>query len=203
MKKVRVEEALGMVLAHDLTKIVPGKFKGAAFKKGHVIKKEDVEELKDMGKNHIYIIELSDKDLHEDESALRIGKTAAGAGTYLEGPAEGKITIKAQHNGLLKVNVEALSTLNDTDEVIFATLHNNSLVKKNQVIAGTRIIPLTIKRKKIEEVCNQLHKIVSVKPLKSMQVGMVVTGTEVYNGRITDKFGPILEAKVNQYGGKL
>ncbi|MCG8482125.1 MAG: molybdopterin-binding protein, partial [Clostridia bacterium] len=85
----------------------------------------------------------------------------------------------------------------------FATLHNNSLVKKSQVIAGTRIIPLTIKREKIEEVCNQLHKIVSVKPLKSMQVGIVVTGTEVYNGRITDKFGPILEAKVNQYGGKL
>lgn len=205
MKKVRVEDALGMVLAHDLTKIVPGKFKGAAFKKGHIIQAEDIEELKNMGKNHINIIELNETNLHEDESALRIGKAVAGEGIYMEGPSEGKVTLKAKYKGLLKINVEALTLINDIDQVMLATLHNNSLVKEGQIVAGTRIIPLTIEKSSIESVeniCRQLPKVVSVKAFQPMKVGIVVTGTEVYKGRITDKFGPVLEEKVNHYGGR-
>ncbi|WZL73843.1 molybdopterin-binding protein [Clostridiaceae bacterium 35-E11] len=206
MKKVRVEDALGMVLAHDLTKIVPGKFKGAAFKKGHIIQKEDIEELKNMGKNHINIIELDESNLHEDESALRIGKAVAGEGIYMEGPSEGKVTLKAKYKGLLKIDVEALALINGVDQVMLATLHNNSLVKEGQTVAGTRIIPLTIQKSSIESVeniCDKLNKVVSVKALQPMKVGIVVTGTEVYKGRITDRFGPVLEEKVHHYGGKI
>lgn len=205
MKRVRVEDAIGMVLAHDLTKIVPEQFKGVAFKKGHIVRAEDIEELKNMGKNHIHIIELGENDLHEDEAAIRIGKAIAGEGLYLEGPSEGKINLKAKGKGLLKLNVGAVDAINDIEMVMLATLHNHSMVEEGQTVAGTRIIPLTIegdKIEKIEEMARQAKPVVYIQEMKPLRVGIVVTGTEVFHGRITDKFGPVLEAKVNKYGGR-
>ena len=125
MEKVRVEDALGMMLAHDLTKIEPGKFKGTAYKKGHIIKQEDISGLKDAGKYHIYAMKLDDKELHEEEAALRIAKAASGDGIYFEGPSEGKMTMIAKDSGLLKVNVEALEEINAVDMM---TLDRKSVV---------------------------------------------------------------------------
>ncbi len=206
MKKVRVEDAVGMVLAHDLTKIVPGQFKGAAYKKGYIIKPEDVDKLKDMGKNHINVMELTENDIHEDDAAIRIGTAISGEGVYTTQPSEGKVTLKAKERGLLKINLEALEAVNDIESIIIATLHNNTVVEKDQAVAGTRIIPLAVEKnkiEKIEEICNELGDIVSVKGLKPLKAGVVVTGSEVYDGRITDKFGPVLEEKVRFYGGTL
>lgn len=201
MIKIRVEDAVGSVLAHDLTKIVPGEFKGARFKKGHLIKEEDIEVLKDMGKNHIYIITLDDDKLHEDESAIRIGQAIIGKGVYLTGPSEGKVSIKAENRGLLKINKSLLETVNEIDLVILSTLHENIIVEKDQTVAGTRIIPLVIEKEKIEKVENlcKNEKIISVKPLYKSKVGILVTGSEVYYGRIKDKFGDILKNKIKHY----
>lgn len=206
MRKVNVEDAIGMVLAHDLTKIVPGQFKGAAFKKGHIIRPEDIPMLKDMGKNHINVLELSEDDLHEDDAAIRIGTAISGEGVYTTQPSEGKVTLKAKERGLLKINLDVLDEVNDIEMIIIATLHNNTVVDKDQSVAGTRIIPLSIKKDKIEtieKICKDLGSIVSVKELKPLKAGIVVTGSEVYHGRITDKFGPVLEQKVRFYGGTL
>ncbi|SCG84513.1 molybdopterin binding domain-containing protein [Proteiniborus sp. DW1] len=206
MKIVNVEDAIGMVLAHDLTKIVPGQFKGAAFKKGHIIRPEDIPMLKDMGKNHINVLELSENDLHEDDAAIRIGMAISGEGVYTTQPSEGKVTLKAKERGLLKINLDALDEVNDIEMIIIATLHNNTVVDKDQSVAGTRIIPLSINKDKIEtieKICKDLGSIVSVKELKPLKAGIVVTGSEVYHGRITDKFGPVLEQKVRFYGGTL
>jgi len=205
VKKVKVEDAVGMVLGHDLTKIVPGKFKGVAFKKGYIIREEDIQELKDMGKNHIYTMELHANEVHEDEAAQRIAEAVMGQGLTMDGPSEGKISLKAQESGLLKVQREALNEINDIELVILATLHNNSIVEKNQTVAGTRVIPLSVDKEKIEkveELCKEMGKVVSIKPFLEKKVGIVVTGTEVYSGRITDKFGPVLEEKINRYSGK-
>lgn len=205
MRKIKVEDAVGSVLAHDLTKIVPGEFKGAAFKKGHIIKQEDIIELKSMGKNHIHVLELGEGEIHEDDAAIRIAKAVAGEGFILEGPSEGKVNIKATERGLLKINTNLLEEINDIDLIMLATLHNNTLVEGNKVVAGTRIIPLTIKEKeidKIESICREKGKVVTIKKLLPLKVGILVTGTEVYEGRIKDKFGPVLEEKVRIYGGQ-
>lgn len=209
MKSVKVEDAVGMVLAHDLTKIVPNEYKGARFRKGHIIEACDIEALKDMGKYHINCLELNDNSIHEDDAAIRIAKAAAGEGIYMEGPVEGKISLKAAHWGLLKVNVDALNCLNSVDSVMMATRHNNTVVEKDSLIAATRIIPLVIENEKIEEVeavCLKYGKILSVKPLKQLKpqnppkAGVIVVGTEVYEGRIKDKFGPVIKQKLEDYG---
>lgn len=203
MKSIRVEDAVGTILAHDLTKIVPGEFKGAAFKKGHVIRPADIEELKKMGKNHIYVLEMKPEEIHEDEAALRIAAAAAGEGISLEGPTEGKISFKAAVRGLLKINQEALEAINDIDMVIISTLHNNTVVNTGKNVAGTRIIPLCTDKRNIEaveEICRRYGRVVWIKELARLRAGVVVTGTEVYEGRIKDKFGSVLAGKLEDYG---
>ncbi|MTI65610.1 MAG: molybdopterin-binding protein [Firmicutes bacterium] len=202
MKKIKVENSVGTVLAHDLTKIVPGKFKGARFKKGHIITKEDIEILKDMGKNHIYSFVVDESKLHENQSAIRMGKAAIGNGVYTTEPSEGKVNIKSKYKGLLKVNKSILKRVNDIDLIMLATLHNNTIVEKDQKVAATRIIPLVIEKEKIEvfeNICRNEGSIVSVKPMYNLKTGIIVTGSEVYCGRIKDKFGDILKEKIDTY----
>lgn len=205
MKSVKVEDAIGMVLGHDLTKIVPDGFKGAAFRKGHIITDKDVQELKDMGKYHINVIELDEEKLHENEAALKIAVAAAGEGIYITEPVEGKVSLKAKSAGLLKINLEALYAINEVENVMMATRHGDTLVEKDAIAAGTRIIPLVIDRQSIEEVeriCAKLGPIVSIKELVPLRTGVVVTGSEVFDGRINDRFGPPLVEKLRGYGAE-
>lgn len=206
MKKIRVEDAVGTVLVHDLTKIVPGEYKGPAFKKGYIIKEEDIEHLKSIGKNHINVIELCEEKIHENEAAERIAKAAVGECIFIQGPAEGKMQLKAEKRGILKINLEALNAINEVESLTIATIHNNTFVQENQAVAATRAIPLVIEKEKIEKVeyiCKKAGQVISVKEIKPLKVGIIVTGTEVYEGRIKDRFAPVLKEKIDYYGCSL
>lgn len=206
MKKIRVEDAVGTVLVHDLTKIVPGEYKGPAFRKGYIIKEEDIEHLKSIGKNHINVIELCEDKIHENEAAERIAKAVVGEGVCIQGPTEGKMQLKAEKRGILKINLEALNTINEIESLTIATLHNNTFVQENQAVAATRAIPLVIENEKIEKVediCKEIGQVISIREIKPLKIGIIITGTEVYEGRIKDRFAPVLKDKVNYYGCKL
>ncbi len=205
MEKIKVQDAVGMVLCHDITKIVPNEFKGRAFKKGHIIKAEDIPELLKLGKEHIYILKLEEGQIHEDEAALRLAKAGAKKGVILTEPKEGKVNLIAEYDGLLKVKQDLLRKINSIENIMFATAHNNRPVKKGETIAGTRIIPLIINEeplKYIEELCRK-ETLVEVKPYKTYKVGVVTTGNEVYYGRIKDGFGSTLTDKLTPYGSKI
>ncbi len=206
MKRVRVEDAVGMVLAYDLTKIVPGIFKGAAFKKGYVIKAEDIEELKNMGKYHIQAIDLSERDVHENDAAARIAHAAASKAAVVCAAVEGKANIKAGSSGILKINVKALEEANELGKAVLVTLHDNTLVEEGKIVAAAKIIPLTIEDelvKRIENICARNMPMIDIKPISCLKTGILVTGSEVYYGRIQDKFGDKLRDKVNHYGGQV
>ncbi len=202
MKEIEVEKAVGTVLAHDLTQIIPGEYKGPKFKKGHVIKEEDISLLLSMGKKHLFVVEKDDQDVHEDDAAMRIATAASGPGVTLVGPGEGKVEIVAAYDGLLKVNTEMLARLIDQDEIMFATIHENRLVKAGDKLAGTRVIPLFVNEavvKGAEAVCKE-GVLIQVKPLKNLKIGVVTTGSEVYSGKIKDAFGPVLVRKFGELG---
>jgi molybdopterin biosynthesis enzyme len=202
MKEVSVQDAVGMVLAHDLTQIIPGEFKGSKFKKGHIIQSEDIEILLSMGKQHLYVVDKEETDVHEDEAAARIAEAAAGRGIRLVAPGEGKIELVAEYDGLLKINTAMLDQLIDQDEIMFASIHENQLVQAGQKVAGTRVIPLFVNEsvvKGAERVC-QNGSLIEVLPLKSLKIGLVTTGSEVYSGKIKDAFGPVLQKKFTALG---
>lgn len=203
MKKIRVEDAVGTVLAHDMTRIIPGEFKGVGFKKGHVVQPEDIPELKKIGKQSLFVLDLGDNLVHEDEAALRIASAVSDDSLEWTAPKEGKSNITARHDGLLKVNVPALLEINRLDHIVLATLKNNFPCEKGRIIAGTRIIPLTIEKDKIEhleKIAEELGPILRVKPFRKLKVGPVVTGSEIYNGLITDKFEQAMGKRITRYG---
>ncbi|MFZ5775433.1 MAG: molybdopterin-binding protein [Thermodesulfobacteriota bacterium] len=206
-RTVPVEQAVGMVLPHDVTEIRKGEFKGRAFKKGHIIRSEDVEHLKRLGKENIYVLELTPDDIHENEAAERMAKALAGSGTAVSGePVEGKLSIVAAHDGLLKVETEALFRFNLLGEVMCSTLHDNTPVRQGETIAGTRLIPLVSKRSIVDEavgIADRANGILRVLPLRKARAGLVITGNEVFYGRIKDAFEPVLRKKLEQLGSEV
>ena len=206
MKPVPVQNAIGMVLCHDITRIVPGEFKGPAFRKGQVIQAGDIPRLLEIGKEHVFACELAEGSVHEDDAAVRIARAAAGQGLTLTDPVEGKVNLVASRAGLLKVSVASLLRLNAIEDVMFATLHNNRPVGSGTAVAGTRVIPLAVGEETVaaaEAVCGGDFPLIQIKPFAARRIGIVTTGSEVYHGRIQDRFGPVLHVKFAELGSQV
>jgi len=197
---VPIEEAVGQVIAHDMTEIRPGQFKGPAFRKGHVIREEDLPHLRRLGKEHIYVLRIEPGEIHEDDAALRLATALAGPGVVFDPrPSEGKISLKAAFRGLLKVNVEALISFNLVPDLTCASRHGQTLVETGDIVAATRVIPLVVDEKAVNEgvrIAQEAGGVFSVKELSRPRVWMIITGNEVYHGLIEDKFAPILRKKL-------
>ncbi len=222
-KTIPVEEAVGMVLPHDITEIrtpsvqadddsgdTGGKqdsFKGPAFKKGHVIRLEDIPHLKRLGKEHIYVLRLGPGDIHENEAARQLAGALAGSGVVVSGePSEGKLNITAGIDGLLKIDTHALYQINFLGDVICSTLHTNIMVNRGDHVAATRLIPLVGKRDVVDratDIAGQSGGVIRVLPLKKARAGLVITGNEVFHGRIKDKFEPVLRKKLSAIGSEV
>ena len=205
LKVVPVAEAVGLPLAHDITEIIPGKRKGPAFRRGHVVRPEDVPKLLDVGKAHLYIMELEEGELHEEDAAKRLAGAAAGPRIRLTDPVEGRVNLVAEIAGVMKVDTELLNRFNALGDLILATPPSNSYVKKGDVLAGTRTIPVVVKEdlvKKAEAIC-KAKPIVTILPVSSQRVHLIVTGSEVFTGRIKDGFEPVVRRKVTEMGSDL
>lgn len=204
IKKVAFAEAVGMELAHDVTEIRPGEFKGAAFRRGHVIQACDCAHFQRLGKEHFYQIATEEDEYHENDAAEKMAQALSGEGvSWFEPPHEGKITLRAKYSGLLQVNVAALTRFNMVPELMCATRHTHDWVQKGDIVAGTRAIPLVVKKNIVDQACKvaaDVGGILQVKPLRHARVGLVITGNEVYHGRIEDRFEPILRQKVEALG---
>lgn len=206
MKKIGVHEAVGMRLCHDITKVVPGVFKGTIFKRDHVIRPEDIEELLSIGKEHIYVWEDNAGEIHEDDAAVRIAKAISGKNISFSEPEEGKSVLKATAKGLLKVNGSLLGEINSIEHVTIPTLPDNFMVEQDGKIAAARIVPLVTQTKnviRVEELCALKGPVLEVKPYRKLQVGLVITGNEVFKGRIEDKFGPVIQRKMEYFGAQI
>lgn len=202
LKVIPVEEAVGLPLAHDITEIVPGKYKGPAFRRGHIVRQEDISKLLDVGKRNLYVMELEKDELHEEDAARRLAKAAAGANLKFSEPSEGRINLIAAIPGLLKVDVDRLYRFNSLGDLMLATLPGDRYVKEGTAVAGTRTIPVVVKEElvqKAEAICRD-KPIVTVLPMPPKKVHLVVTGSEVFTGRIKDGFGPVVTKKVGDLG---
>lgn len=205
LKIIPVEEAVGLPLAHDITEIVPGKHKGPAFRRGHIVQAEDISKLLDVGKRHLYVMELEKDEVHEEDAALRLAKAAAGPHVLLSDPSEGRINLVAEISGLLKIDADLLYRFNSLGDLMMATLPSNRYVRKGEVVAGTRTIPVVVRDELIQraEALCKAHPIVEVVPMPARRVHLIVTGSEVYTGRIQDGFEPVVRKKLAEMGSEL
>ncbi|MCP4667931.1 MAG: molybdopterin-binding protein [Deltaproteobacteria bacterium] len=207
LQKIRLEQAVGLSLAHDITEVRPGEYKGPSFRKGHRVERKDLCHLMRLGKRHLYLIDLDKNQVHEDEAVLELAAALAGPGvTFDRGPREGKIQLAAAYDGLFKVHVDPLIRFNLIPEVMCASIHTDTAVSKGQKLAGTRAIPLVVDRDildKAVDLAQADYPIFSVMVFHPLKVRLIVTGNEVYDGLIEDRFESIVTKKVEPYGSSL
>jgi molybdenum cofactor synthesis domain-containing protein len=201
MKLINTTDAVGHVLCHDLTQIIKGEKKGVIFKKGHIVTKEDIPVLLSIGKDHLYIWEKTEGMVHENDAAVILYNICKNSYMSPSKIKEGKIDVFAERDGIFKVDVERLKEINLLGEIMIATRHGNFPVKKGDKLAGTRIIPLVIEEKKLEEakLIAKDKPLLELIPFKKKKVGIVTTGNEVFYGRIQDAFGPVIKEKLAEY----
>lgn len=205
MKEIRTEDAVGHILCHDITQIIKDKKKGVLFKKGHIVREEDIPALLSVGKEHLFVWEKKEGILHENEGAEILYKICAGDHMHGTEVKEGKIEVVADCDGLLKIRREALISVNSLGEMMIASRHGDFPVKKGDKIAGTRIIPLVIEKEKMDRAIEAAGSdpIFSILPFTSKKTGIITTGSEVRKGLIQDTFTPVLREKLSEYPGEV
>lgn len=200
MKKIEIEKAVGMTLCHDVTAMRDG-FKGAAFKRGHVIRQEDIPAFLDLGKRYVFVWEENAGEIHEEDAALRMAAMAQVEGAHYTAPSEGKVLLIADRRGMFRVNTDLLEKLNSIGDLTITTLPDHYPVEAGARLASMRIVPLVTKEAQIlqaETLCAQ-EKLLDLRPYKDRKLGVIITGSEVYAGRIKDKFEPVVRAKMQRY----
>ena len=204
MKKVNVEQAVGMELCHDITAMRDG-FKGAAFQRGHIITEEDVPALLDLGKRTVFVWEEQAGEIHEEDAALRMAAMAPVEGAHYTGPSEGKVLLFADRRGMFRVDTDLLREINSIGDITIATLPDHYPVEEGARLASMRIVPLVTQEEqtlKAEALCKG-KKLLDLRPYQERTVGVIITGSEVYHGRIKDKFEPVVRQKLQHYPATL
>lgn len=204
MKKVKVQDAIGMTLCHDITAMVDG-FKGAAFKRGHVITQEDIPKLLDIGKQHVFIWEENAGEIHEEDAARRLSQMTTVNGAHYGSISEGKVQLFADQDGMFCVDKALLAAVNRIGDITITTLPDHYPVKAGDRLASMRIVPLVTEERQIAEaeaLCagKQLY---DLRPFKPLKVGIIITGSEIYHGRIKDKFERVARAKLAHYPAEI
>lgn len=202
MKLLKTEEAVGQVLCHDITQIIRGVTKDAVFRKGHIITPEDVPVLLSVGKEHVYIWEKNENMLHENDAAEILRSLCQGPNMHATAPKEGKIELVADEDGLLLADVERLRAVNRLGEMMIATRSSGFPVKRGDKLCGTRVIPLVIEKEKMEAARQAAGDgpLLRLLPFRPRRYGLIITGSEVYHGRIEDTFSPVIQEKLAEYG---
>ena len=200
MKKVRVENAVGLALAHDLTEIIPGEKKDAVFRRGRIIEKSDIERLLDIGKGHIYVTDGEEKEIHEEEAGRRIALASVDENVEIKPVKEGRVNMVSKIDGLVAIDRKLLAQMNRIENVVFTTVPDGYPVKRGDLVAATRIVPLYISEELLEKAQTVgRNALVRILPYRTMKAGLVVTGTEVASGRIPDASFRV-EEKLKGYG---
>lgn len=204
MKRIKVEDAVGMALCHDITAMYDG-FKGAAFKRGHVIREEDIPKLLDYGKRTVFVWEENAGEIHEEDAARRMAAMAPVENAHYTGPSEGKVLLIADGRGQFRVNTALLREINSIGDITISTLPDHYPVEAGARLASMRIVPLVTREEQIEraEALCRGEKLLDLRPYVHKRVGVVITGSEVYHGRIKDKFEPVVRKKLEGYPSEI
>ncbi|MGX7092234.1 molybdopterin-binding protein [Hutsoniella sourekii] len=202
LKKIRVEEAVGKRLLHDITAIKPDGFKGREFKRGHLIQEADIPRLKDIGKDHVFVGELEPGQVHEEDAAKALAEWVTGPNIEAGPPSEGKIALKSQVDGLFVLDRESLDAINSVGDYTLATRWNLSPVQAGDTLVGLRIVPLLTEQDQVDRavaIAQAGQPVFQVVSYQTLKIGVIITGSEVYHGRIQDRFEPVLRDKFSDF----
>ncbi|MEM4708786.1 MAG: molybdopterin-binding protein [Fervidicoccaceae archaeon] len=208
IRVVRTDDAVGKIIAYDTTASTPS-FKGAIIKKGKRLTPEDIEILKDNGHYYVYVYDEGEEtinEVHEDEAVLRLAQSLSGRNITASNADEGKAIMKSVARGLLLVNTKLLYDINKHGVFVVITRRTGTLVDKDEKVGIVDLIPFSIP----VDVMNHFLSLASiegplieVREIVTTRIGLVATGTELYEGRKKDLSEEILRKKAQVYGFEL
>ena len=204
MRKVKVEEAVGLTLCHDLTEMRDG-FKSPAFRRGYVITEADIPHMLDIGKRTVFVWEENAGEIHEEDAALRMAAMAPVEGAHYTAPSEGKVLLLADREGMFRVDTDLLREINSIGDITISTLPDHYPARPGMRLASMRIVPLVTKEEQIiraEALCEG-RRLLNLLPYQPRKTGIIITGSEIYHGRIKDKFEAVARKKLAAYPGEV
>ena len=111
----------------------------------------------------------------------------------------------ADRRGMFRVNTRLLEEINSIGDITISTLPDHFPVEEGARLASMRIVPLVTQEEQIikaEKLCAR-EKLLDLRPYKPRKLGVIITGSEVYSGRIKDKFEPVVRAKMAKYPAEI
>lgn len=201
-KEIKTKDSIGHILCHDITQIIPETIKDARFRKGHIVREEDIPVLLSMGKDKLYVWEEIPGFLHENEAAKRLAAICENKFMRKTQVKEGKIELVAETDGLFTVDCVKLNAINSIGQIAIASRYTNTSVKSGDTLLGLRVIPLVIAETALEkaEAITAGVSLAAVIPWKLKTAAIVTTGNEVFHGRIKDAFTPVVLDKLAKFG---
>ena len=119
--------------------------------------------------------------------------------------ARTKMVLKANSDGMFRVNTDILHRINNIGEITITTLPDHYPVKAGDRLASMRIIPLATEERQIEE-AEEIAKdgpFLRLLPYRDTKVGIIITGSEIFTGRIEDKFERVARKKLEKYPSEI
>ncbi len=198
---VLVEQAAGKILGHNLS-AMDGR---RGLRKGRRLDADDLTLLRQAGRNTVYVAELEQGDVPEDAAALRIASALSGPGLSLSGPAAGRVNLRSDWLGVLRVAVTGLDSLNELEGITLATLPSHSTIKPNQIAGTVKVIPFALSAdlvRQAEELARDRGPLLRVEKLEPRKVGLILLATAETRGRIQTQFAPLKE-RIEALGSQL
>lgn len=203
MKKIPTEMSIGMILAYDTTLVTPRE-SSTLLKRGHKISSKDVSRLKNSGVYEVWIDDGSDDRVYEWDISHRIAERIADESMKVVTGNHGISFLVAATPGIILVNKKRLSKFNLNQNVLVITRNQFMAVGEGEIVAAIDVIPLSISKKDMSAIEELASKgIISVMPFKYSKVGLVVTGTEIFEKRKKDKYYEIVKKKCKRYGWRI
>ena len=140
--------------------------------------------------------------VHENDAAERLCALCRNVNMDRGSVSEGKIELTAACDGWFRVNREKLVAVNSIPDIMIATRHGNTAVRKGDKLAGTRVIPLIIEEETLQAAEQAAGKapLLELLPYIKKTAAIVATGGEVKKGLIQDTFTPVVKDKLAAYG---
>src|SRR5580693_9267520 len=151
---IEIQESAGRILSSAIFR--PGGKKLMA--KGHILREEDVRVLQSEGMQQIWVTELEEGEISEDEAVCAVaGEMACGSYEIQLAPG-GRANLLATEDCCVLVDDELLRQINCTSSIAIATALNYSYAVAGQRVATVKSTPFAVPREQMEAVLGILRE---------------------------------------------
>ncbi len=195
---VDVKSSTGRVLC--CTVFRPGGKKLLA--KGHVISDEDVRILESEGMESIWVTELEDGEVGEDDAVAAVAGEMGCGSFEIRLAAGGRANLVATENCCVLVDDELLKQINCTSSVVIATAANFSYAVAGQRIATVKSAPFAVAKDHLDALVTIIRErgpILQARPLRVPNVGVLYTDP-ISGERARQLFENIMRQRLERFG---